>query len=181
MLSITKWVLLNLPAECCIADDSPSYQVVNLEFSGGQTCSFTMVAFTEKICDRETRIHFTNGELIGDMHSFTTTSFPEITISGKDEHEENSKDNKTKHQPSMDVLSGHGGGDIGLIATFVEAVKLGRQEILGLTVDDILNSHLTVSILTLSKPLGDVLAHLALHFSRSSLLRQAVVRVASFT
>jgi hypothetical protein len=123
-------------------------QVVNLEFSGGQTCSFTMVAFTEKICDRETRIHFTNGELIGDMHSFTTTEFPCLTIYAKDERQQNLHtlplSGKVRHWPTVDVLSGHGGGDMALVGAFVEAVKLGRQDVLDLTVDDILNSHLTV-------------------------------------
>lgn len=108
-----------------------------------------MVAFTEKVCDRETRIHFTNGEIIGDMYTFTATEFPRLTVYAKDERERNlhtlPQDGKVHHQPTVDVLSGHGGGDIGLLGTFVEAVKLGRQDVLGLTVDDILNSHLTVS------------------------------------
>lgn len=122
-------------------------QVVNIEFSGGQTCAFTMVAFTEKICQRETRIHLTNGELIGDMHSFTTTNFSEQDILVKDELESGivpSRPTKIHHQPSVDVLSGHGGGDMGLIATFVEAVREDRQELLGVTLDDILQSYLTV-------------------------------------
>lgn len=109
-----------------------------------------MVAFTEKICDRETRIHFTNGELIGDMHSFTTTEFPRLTIYAKDKREQKlhtlPQGGKVHHRPTVDVLSGHGGGDMGLLGAFVEAVKLGRQDVLGLTVDDILNSHLTVCL-----------------------------------
>lgn len=108
-----------------------------------------MVAFTEKICERETRIHFTNGELIGDMNSFTTTNFSQLDILGKDERESGkvSRPAKVHHQPTTDVLSGHGGGDMGLIATFIEAVHEGRQELLGITVDDVLNSHLTVSLI----------------------------------
>ena len=54
------------------------------------------------------------------------------------------EETKKVHRPSMDSMSGHGGGDMGLIATFVEAVREGRQELLGITVDDVLNSHLTV-------------------------------------
>jgi len=111
-----------------------------------------MVAFTEKICERETRIHFTNGEIIGDMKSFIATEFPGLTIQGKDERGQNLHmlPGKVHHRPTVDVLSGHGGGDTGLLGNFVDAVKLGRQDVLGVTVDDILKSHLTASPLTLT-------------------------------
>jgi hypothetical protein len=105
-------------------------QVVNLEFADGQTVSFTMVAFTEAICFRALRIHFTHGELIGDMNTFTTTNF--------------TTNETTHHAPEVLEPSGHGGGDIGLIATFIKAVKEGRQDILGTDVDEVLKSHLTV-------------------------------------
>ena len=36
-------------------------------FDNDTTVSFTMVAFTEAICDRQLRMHFTHGEIIGDM------------------------------------------------------------------------------------------------------------------
>lgn len=39
---------------------------------------------------------------------------------------------------------GHGGGDAGLVRTFVEAVREGKQEILGTDVEEVLKSHLTV-------------------------------------
>ncbi|KAF8321742.1 streptomycin biosynthesis protein StrI [Clavulina sp. PMI_390] len=149
--------LKNGPYGQCVYEspnDVVDHQVVNIEFSGGQTCAFTMVAYTEKICDRETRIHFTNGELIGDMKTFTTTYFTRLNVLGKDERAAaggvvaseipGSKPARVHHKPTVDEMSGHGGGDIGLIAAFVEAVKAGKQEILDVTVDDILNSHLTV-------------------------------------
>lgn len=47
------------------------------------------------------------------------------------------------HKPK-DEGGGHGGGDAGLVRTFVEAVREGKQEILGTDVEEVLKSHLTV-------------------------------------
>lgn len=33
------------------------HQIVNMEFEGGVTAAFTMVAFTEEICQRKTSIY----------------------------------------------------------------------------------------------------------------------------
>lgn len=105
------------------------YQVVNLEFSNGATASFTMVAYTTAVCNRQTRLHFTHGELIGDMRTFTVTDFRTCQTS--------------THRPKLEG-GGHGGGDMGLISTFVEAVRTGKQELLGTDIKEVLKSHLTV-------------------------------------
>jgi len=110
-------------------NDVCDQQVVNLEFSNGATASFTMVAYTTAICQRQTRLHFTQGELIGNMKTFTVTDFR----TGQ----------TTVHRPKLEG-GGHGGGDLGLIRTFVEAVRTGKQELLGTDVDEVLKSHLTV-------------------------------------
>lgn len=104
-------------------------QVVNLEFENGSTASFTMVAFTSAICDRQLRMHFTHGEIIGNMKTYTITDF---------------RTNRTKTCHPTDEGGGHGGGDIGLIRTFVEAVKTGNQQLLGTDVGEVLKSHMTV-------------------------------------
>lgn len=38
----------------------------------------------------------------------------------------------------------HGGGDLGLSRAFVQAVAKNEQSVLGVTPDDVLNSHLLV-------------------------------------
>lgn len=103
--------------------------MVNFEFSNGATASFTMVAYSDLICDRQTRLHFTHGELVGDMQKFTVTDFRTRRT--------------TTHYPSLEG-GGHGGGDLGLIKAFVEAVRTGRQEVLGTNISEVLKSHLTV-------------------------------------
>lgn len=114
-------------------------QVVNLEFSNGSTASFTMIAFTSAICERQTRLHFTNGEIIGDMNTFTVTDFRKGT---------------KKVQRPVNEGGGHGGGDLGLAKAFVDAVRTGRQELLGTDIEEVLNSHLTVFAAETSRKQG---------------------------
>jgi predicted dehydrogenase len=103
--------------------------VVNIEFSNGATASFTMVAFTEAICDRQVRLHFSHGEIIGNMQTFTVTDF---------------RKKQTKVHVPKDQGGGHGGGDMGLIQSFVEAIRTETQGALGTSVQEVLKSHLTV-------------------------------------
>ncbi|ORY34263.1 putative NAD-binding Rossmann fold oxidoreductase [Naematelia encephala] len=110
-------------------NDIVDHQVVNVEYEGGVTGSITMSAFTEAICDRGTRIQGTKGELIGDMQTFTVFDFLTRT--------------KTLHEPPLEG-GGHGGGDSGLSRAFVKAVAGLDQTRLGVTPDDVLNSHLLV-------------------------------------
>ncbi|KAJ8482652.1 hypothetical protein ONZ51_g5226 [Trametes cubensis] len=111
-----------------VLDPDAYRQVVNLEFSNGATVSFTMVAHTKLVCERQTRLHFAYGEIVGDMNTFTVTDFR----TGE----------STQHAPKNE--GGHGGGDLGLFHAFVEAVRTGRQEVLGMDVTEVLRSHLTV-------------------------------------
>ena len=122
-IHIHIYIHLHLSAAHC------SYQVVNLEFSSGATASFTMVAQTSLICERQTRLHFAHGELVGDMSSFTVTDF---------------RTRRTARHTPRNEGGGHGGGDLGLISTFVDAVRTGQQELLGTDVSDVLRSHLAV-------------------------------------
>lgn len=114
-----------------------------MEYSTGVTCSFTMVAFTQAICERSTRIHFTNGELIGDMSTFTTTNFSTLEMK--------------RHTPALEG-GGHGGGDYGLMRTFCRAVRENDQSVLGTSVDDVLRSHLTVFAAEKSRKEGRVIS-----------------------
>ncbi len=110
-------------------NDVVDNQVVSLEFASGATASFTMIAHTLPVCARQTRLHFSHGELVGDMATFTTTNFRTgVTL---------------RHEPPPDG-GGHGGGDLGLISAFVDAVRSGNQSLLGTDVSDVLRSHLTV-------------------------------------
>lgn len=78
-----------------------------MQFEGGATASLTTVAYTEKICQRSTRIYGTKGQLEGDGESTiqhfdfltrtTTTYFADAP-------------------PSHSKLRGHGGADYFLVS-----------------------------------------------------------------
>ena len=96
----------------CVFDcdnDVVDHQVVNLEFEGGCTVSFSMNAFNKG--GRSIHIFGTKGELIGDMktgmlklYSFDTKQHTEI-------------DTKAT---GVTIVSGHGGGDEGIIRDLIE-------------------------------------------------------------
>lgn len=127
----------------CVYDcdnDVCDNQVVNIEFANGSTASLTMVAFSSTICERQTRLHFAHGEIVGDMNTFTVTDFRKKTTK--------------RHAPSN--LGGHGGGDFGFIRAFVDAVRSGEQGVLGTTVEEVFHSHATVFAAEASRKEGRV-------------------------
>jgi hypothetical protein len=116
-------------------------KVVNIQYASGATASFTMVAYTALICERQTRLHFTLGEIVGDMNQFTVTDFR----TGQ----------STVHRPPSEG-GGHGGGDLSLVRTFVEAVRTRQQDLLCTDITDVLKSHLTVFAAEHSRKTGTV-------------------------
>ncbi|CAN9515797.1 unnamed protein product [Ophioblennius macclurei] len=116
-------------------NDVCSNQVVNMEFEGGLTAAFSMVAFTEKICTRRTTIYGSKGELSCDGHEIRVFDF--VT------------QRTTKHTPPSDApkhfgLSGHGGADYHLMDAFVSAVANKDPSLIRSGPEETLQSHLLV-------------------------------------
>ncbi|KAJ7179848.1 hypothetical protein C8R43DRAFT_1055757 [Mycena crocata] len=143
-------------------NDVCDHQVVNFEFSDGASASFTMVAYTSLICDRQVRLHFTHGEIVGDMRTFTVHDFRTGA--------------RTQSVP-RDEGGGHGGGDLGLIRAFVKAVRTGRQDALGTTLAEVVKSHMTVFAAETSRKEGRVVD--CVEFEREVRQRVAAARSAS--
>ena len=104
------------PYGCCVYacdNDVVDHQVVNLEFEGGRTASFTMSAFNAG-GGRQVHVEGTRGELIGDSRTIEHVDF----LTGRREK----IDTETG---DASILGGHGGGDFGLMDGFVSAVATG--------------------------------------------------------
>lgn len=93
-------------------NDVVDHQVVNMQFAGGCTASFSMNAFNEG--GRFIRIFGTEGELVSSMEqselrlfSFATQKWESIQISAY----------------GNDITSGHGGGDTGIMVDMLSLVR----------------------------------------------------------
>ena len=135
-------------------NDVADNQVVNVEFESGATANITMIAFSEVVCNRSTRIHGTRGELIGDMNSFTVFDFA-------------TQEKKTVI-PEQEG-GGHGGGDMGLARAFVKAVAEKDATHLGVTPEDVLRSNLMVFASSTSRKEGKVIDYQAFEREQKAL------------
>ncbi len=113
-------------------NDVVDHQVVNMLFDNGSTAVFTMTAF-DNCKDRQTKLFGTRGSIYGDgskleIHEFLTDQTTVIETDLSD----------------GTILTGHGGGDYGLIKSFIEAVANDdKTKVLSGPLQT-LNSHLVV-------------------------------------
>ncbi|XP_029911367.1 uncharacterized protein LOC115361846 isoform X2 [Myripristis murdjan] len=116
-------------------NDVCSNQVVNMEFEGGVTAAFSMVAFTEELCKRKTTIYGSKGELSYDGHEIRVFDF----LTQK----------STKHTAPSDTpvhfsMSGHGGADYHLMDAFISAVANNDASLIRSGPEETLLSHMLV-------------------------------------
>lgn len=113
-------------------NDVVDHQVVNFQFSKGQTASFNMIAFTEALCQRSTRIFGSRGELY---------SPDGIRL----EHYDFMTGERKVEYPAQDAprtrLTGHDCADFWLMDTFVKAVASGDKSLIPTGPKDALDTH----------------------------------------
>jgi predicted dehydrogenase len=114
-------------------NDVVDHQVVNLEFTGGVTASFTMTAFTRGR-DRETRIFGTKGELFGNGQTLEIFDFLSEKTTVID----------TELESDGSIQSGHGGGDEGVMHAFLTALRENDPGKILSGPNESLESHLMV-------------------------------------
>ncbi len=113
-------------------NDVVDHQVVAMQFEGGAAATFTMTAFT-RARPRETRIFGTRGELYGDGQKIAVYDF----LTGQTEALD------TQLSDGL-ILSGHGGGDEGLMRRFVAALSRNDPREILSGPDATLESHMMV-------------------------------------
>lgn len=97
-------------------NDVVDHQVVNMLFEGGETISFSMCAFSKEVT-RDLKIMGTLGELRGSMEKDL------IEIDGF------GRESVSIHvNESGETLTGHSGGDAGLVRDFVRAMRTENLE-----------------------------------------------------
>ncbi|WP_309572718.1 Gfo/Idh/MocA family oxidoreductase [Deinococcus sp.] len=114
-------------------NDVVDHQVVNLEFAGGTTASFTMTGFN-RMRGRETHIFGTMGELVTDSRTIQVYDFLTERIETID----------TAAEEGTYDLSTHGGGDDGLVRAFLAAVAAGDPRLILSGPLETLESHTMV-------------------------------------
>ena len=118
-------------------NDVVDNQVVNMTFADGSTAGFTMTAFCND--GRQTRICGTRGCIQGDGRYLYVTDFVK-----DDPHDKNIGTTKIDTEVANDngILSGHGGGDGGLMDSFIAAIAENKPELILTGLDDTLDSHI---------------------------------------
>jgi predicted dehydrogenase len=111
-------------------NDVVDHQVVNIEYEGGVTASFTVNAFTPHTF-RKTRIFGSHGYLSGNGSVISTTDFR----TGEESHVE------LAPSGGPGAADGHGGGDRGLITAFAAAIRSDEPDRYLTPARDSLASH----------------------------------------
>ena len=126
-------------------NDVVDNQVVNMLFEDGSTASMTMTAFNFN-SGRKTRIFGTRGEIDTDSSTITIRHFLDDSTRVVD----------TETANDGGILSGHGGGDGGLMNNFVQAVAENDPSLILTGIDETLESHLMVFAAEKSRREGTV-------------------------
>ncbi|XP_042265421.1 putative oxidoreductase YteT isoform X1 [Thunnus maccoyii] len=116
-------------------NDVCSNQVVNMEFEGGLTAAFSMVAFSEEICKRKTTMYGSKGELSYDGHEIHVFDF--LT-------QKSTKHTARNNAPEHFGMSGHGEADYHLMEAFISAVANNNPSLIRSGPEETLLSHLLV-------------------------------------
>lgn len=128
--------LKNGPYGRCVYNcdnDVVDNQVVNMIFEDGSTAQMTMTGFNFH-SGRITRIFGSHGEIITDSEVVTVRYFLDNSARTIDSNTAN----------DGGILTGHGGGDMGIIENFVKAVADNDPSLILTGIDETLESHLMV-------------------------------------
>lgn len=129
--------LKTVPYGRCVYEcdnDVCDHQVVNFQFESGATATLTMIATTERMCNRETKVYGSSGELTSsDASCVRHVDF--CTGQVVEYHPDPATEEATK------ILGGHGGADGLLVNALIAAVRSGDRGLVLTDARESLASH----------------------------------------
>ncbi len=125
-------------------NDVVDNQVVCMSFKDGCTAEMTMTAFCGD--GRVTRVFGTKGSICGDGEKIVITDFMTGEVETVD----------TNIANDGGILSGHGGGDGGIVDSFIAAIETGDTSHILSGLDESLESHLMTFAAEESRRTGNV-------------------------
>lgn len=119
-------------------------QVVTVEYEGGQTASFNMSAFTNRMT-RTIHVMCEDGEIFGDdgLHTLEVTRFASNQVEGYR--------SEIIHIP--EPHSGHGGGDSGIVDDFIRLLQHGGHAVRS-EIEVSVDSHMMAGAAEMSRLTG---------------------------
>jgi hypothetical protein len=144
--SVLEWLARSNYGRCVyqLDNDVVDHQTVNMEFDGGVTAAFSMEAMTS-YAGRRTRIMGTRGDLVGDERRLDVYDF-----SKRERYEWIAAEH-------TEILGGHGGGDLGLVRDWVQALSRRDEGLLTSNLAASMESHLIGFTAEESRHAGGVL------------------------
>ena len=133
--------LKNGPYGKCVYEcdnDVCDNQVVNMQFENGSTASFTMIATTEQLCTRQTKIYGSKAELTADAKRGEIRVFDFVTNTERIIHPKAIAEDETTS------LHGHGGADFHLMHSFIRSVAEDDPSLISTNAEESLKTHALV-------------------------------------
>ncbi|MEP1486844.1 MAG: Gfo/Idh/MocA family oxidoreductase [Algibacter sp.] len=110
-------------------NDQPDHYVSSMRFKDDVTANFSMEAFTS-YHGRRTRIMGSMGDIVGNMDTYTYTNFKTGEVT-----------KRKVERKRGGVYDSHGGGDLRLVADWLQAVSKQDTSLLTSTIDASIESH----------------------------------------
>ena len=145
-----EWALRNTQYGKCVYkcdNDVVDHQVVNMEFEDGAVACFNMNAFNRG--DRHIRIMGTKGELWGNMSETTLTFF-------SFDERKNIKIDPSETALGATIVSGHGGGDCGIVEVLYDYIVSDLEGDLVSEIGISVDNHMIVFAAEESRKTGTV-------------------------
>lgn len=125
------------PYGACVYEcpnDVADNQTVTMRFDNGLLCTFLMTAFTEAVCQRETRVFGSRGEI-------RATGSDRVEVFDFVTRETTDHSASLERPPAGTRLTGHGGADWFMMDAVVRAVARGDPSLISTGPADALASH----------------------------------------